>query len=121
MSNEISRRKLIGAAARTALGSAVLVGCVAAVAPAPPPPPPGPPPPPPGPPPEAEAGGGYGGGAAGAPPMPKQTKAEARYQDHPNGSQRCGLCANFVPPNDCRVIEGPVMENGWCRNFRARA
>ena len=129
MSNEISRRKLIGAAATTALGSAVLVGCVAAI--------------------QFFAGKNRsatssdsfsgsrsvrlermmivrfsprnGGAAAGAPPMPKQTKAEARYRDHPNGPQRCGLCANFVPPNDCRVIEGPVMENGWCRNFRAKA
>ena len=52
--------------------------------------------------------------------MRKQTKAEARYQDHPKGTQRCGLCANFIPPNDCRVIQGPVSDDGWCRNFRAR-
>ena len=45
--------------------------------------------------------------------MRKQTKAEARYQDHPKGTQRCGLCANFIPPNDCRVIQGPVSDDGW--------
>ena len=56
----------------------------------------------------------------GAAAMRKQTKAEARYQDHPKGTQRCGLCANFIPPNDCRVIQGPVSDDGWCRNFRAR-
>lgn len=47
----------------------------------------------------------------------KQTKAEAQYQDHPNGQQHCGVCANFIPPADCRVIQGPVSPDGWCRNF----
>ena len=120
MSEEMSRRKLIRAAATTVVGSSLLAGCVAAgVTPAPPPP--GPPPPPPGPPPEAEGAGAYGGGTPGGAPMEKQTKEAAYYQDHPNGAQHCGACANFIPPNDCRVIQGPVSPDGWCRNFRARA
>ena len=62
---------------------------------------------------------------AQAPPPPpaqaqKQTKAQATYQDRPNGAERCGVCANFVAPGDCRVIQGPVIPDGWCRNFRAR-
>jgi hypothetical protein len=60
---------------------------------------PGAPPPPEEPPPES----GYAEGAAGAPPVPKQTKEE--YRDHPNGQQHCGLCANFIPLNDCPVIQ----------------
>jgi len=70
---------------------------------------------------------GYASPAPASPPPQvaqapaKQTKAEARYQDQPNGAQRCGECAHFRPPSDCEVIQGPVSANGWCRNFRARA
>jgi hypothetical protein len=74
---------------------------------------------------------GYAPSAPASPPVSpqpqfaqapaKQTKAEARYQDQPNGAQRCGECAHFRPPSDCEVIQGPVAANGWCRNFRARA
>src|SRR5205814_1848550 len=99
----LSRRVLFRSAALAAgvLGSSALVaGCQpqtgAQAQPAPPPAPPG------------------------AVPV-KQTKAQAAYQDQPNGEQRCGVCANFLPPNDCRVIQGPVMPNGWCRNFKAKA
>ena len=58
--------------------------------------------------------------AQAPPPQQKQTKAQAAYQDRPNGSERCSACANFVPPGDCRVIQGPVSPDGWCRNFRPR-
>jgi len=58
---------------------------------------------------------------AQAPTLPKQTKLQAAYQDHPDGSERCGVCAHFIPPGDCRVIQGPVIPDGWCRNFKTRA
>jgi len=60
---------------------------------------------------------------ASPPPRPvvvKQTKAQALYQDFPHGRQRCEVCANFIAPNDCSVIQGPVSPRGWCRNFRPK-
>jgi len=104
----------LAATAAGALGSASLFGCeMHAHSEAAPPPPP---PPSAGPAPGAEAGApppGPGGAA-------KQSKAEAMYQDHPNGTKHCSACANFVAPNDCKVIQGPVSPNGYCKNFRAR-
>jgi hypothetical protein len=114
---KLSRRMLLRSAALVAgvVGTpALIAGCAA------PPPPPPPSVPPPGvgvappPPPLAQT-------APPPPPPRKQTKAEALYQDYPNGPQRCGVCVHFQPPNDCEVIQGPVQPNGWCRNFRPRA
>ena len=28
----------------------------------------------------------------------KVSQADAQYQDHPNGEQRCEICLNFQPP-----------------------
>ena len=95
--DELSRRALLrnaAAAVELASTSALVTGCAQPMAQAPPPP--------------------------SAPPQ-RQTKAQAAYQDRPNGSERCGVCANFIPPGDCRVIQGPVNPDGWCRNFRSRA
>jgi anaerobic selenocysteine-containing dehydrogenase len=50
-------------------------------------------------------------------PVRKLTKEEAGYENHPNGPYRCGICANFIAPNDCKVVRGPVSPSGWCRHF----
>jgi High potential iron-sulfur protein len=44
----------------------------------------------------------------------KVTQKSVAYQDSPNGSQRCENCYFFVPPNDCKNVEGPVSPEGWC-------
>ena len=35
---------------------------------------------------------------------PQIAKSDAKYQDHPNGIQRCEICLQFEPPNV-----------SWCR------
>ena len=50
----------------------------------------------------------------------KVGKAEARYQDQPRGQQRCEICLNFQPPNECRFVEGQINPKGWCQFFAAR-
>lgn len=50
----------------------------------------------------------------------KVSKAVAKYQDHPNGEQRCAICINFEPPNRCRFVEGDISPTGWCQLFAAR-
>jgi hypothetical protein len=46
--------------------------------------------------------------------MSQQT---AGYQDHPDGSKECQLCAQFMPPSACRIVAGPVSSHGSCRFF----
>lgn len=49
----------------------------------------------------------------------KLSKAEAKYQDHPQGSEQCGKCHHFAPPGSCKVVEGAISPNGWCTHFSA--
>jgi hypothetical protein len=48
--------------------------------------------------------------------FPKATKEQAGYQDA-GGAQPCSACTLFVPPTDCKVVQGPVSENGTCTYF----
>jgi hypothetical protein len=47
----------------------------------------------------------------------KMTKPQAEYQDTPNGIYSCGLCTLFEKPRSCKVVEGDVSEDGWCKAF----
>jgi hypothetical protein len=47
----------------------------------------------------------------------KRSQAEVGYQDHPNGVERCEICAPFLPPDQCRVVVGPVSRQGWCKVY----
>jgi hypothetical protein len=47
----------------------------------------------------------------------KMTRQQAQYQDTPSGIYSCGLCTLFERPNACKVVEGEVSRDGWCRAF----
>jgi hypothetical protein len=47
----------------------------------------------------------------------KMTRQQAEYQDTPNGIYSCGLCTLFEQPKTCKVVEGEVSEDGWCKLF----
>jgi hypothetical protein len=47
----------------------------------------------------------------------KMTRQQAQYQDTPNGIYSCGLCTLFERPKSCKVVEGEVSEDGWCKAF----
>jgi hypothetical protein len=47
----------------------------------------------------------------------KMTRQQAEYQDTPNGIYSCGLCTLFERPNACKVVEGEVSKDGWCKAF----
>ena len=47
----------------------------------------------------------------------KMTKAQAEYQDMPNGIYSCATCTLFEAPNSCKVVEGEVSKDGWCKAF----
>ena len=44
-----------------------------------------------------------------------------QYQDHPKDGQMCSTCVNFVPPDQCKLVEGPVVPQGWCIAFGPKA
>jgi hypothetical protein len=47
----------------------------------------------------------------------KMTRQQAEYQDTPNGIYSCGMCTLFEPPASCKVIDGEVSKDGWCKAF----
>lgn len=47
----------------------------------------------------------------------KLSKMQAKYQDKPKGKQECAVCANFVAPNACNLVEGKISPSGWCTLF----
>ena len=44
----------------------------------------------------------------------KVPQATVKYQDKPNGDQRCDNCLQFVAPNSCKVVDGTISPSGWC-------
>jgi hypothetical protein len=47
----------------------------------------------------------------------KMTRKQAEYQDGPNGLYSCAVCTLFEPPKDCKVVDGDVSKDGWCKAF----
>ena len=52
--------------------------------------------------------------------LPKVSKAQARYQDRPNGTQRCERCVHFIAPNRCSIVDGDISPHGWSTYFMAK-
>ena len=50
----------------------------------------------------------------------KQSKADAQYQDKPNNGHLCGICAFFLAPSSCQVVDGTIIPTGWCKNFQLK-
>jgi hypothetical protein len=47
----------------------------------------------------------------------KMTRQQAEYQDRPDGIYSCGMCTLFEKPNACKVVEGEISTDGWCKAF----
>ena len=47
----------------------------------------------------------------------KISQSAVAYQDHPQGDKRCGKCLQFQPPSTCRMVEGAISPQGFCRIF----
>jgi hypothetical protein len=41
----------------------------------------------------------------------------AQYQPTPKNGQSCNKCAQFQPPNACKIVAGTVSPAGWCMLF----
>lgn len=51
----------------------------------------------------------------------KAPKSAVGYQGAPKDGQSCGLCGNFMPPTDCRIVASPITPNAWCRLFQPKS
>jgi hypothetical protein len=47
----------------------------------------------------------------------RMTRQQANYQDSPNGIYSCAVCTLFEAPKTCKVVEGDVSPDGWCKAF----
>jgi hypothetical protein len=47
----------------------------------------------------------------------KMTRQQAEYRDTPDGIYSCGMCTLFEKPNACKVVEGEISSDGWCKAF----
>jgi succinate dehydrogenase/fumarate reductase-like Fe-S protein len=47
----------------------------------------------------------------------KMSRQQAEYQDMPQGIFSCATCSLFEPPKYCKVVEGEVSKDGWCKVF----
>jgi High potential iron-sulfur protein len=45
----------------------------------------------------------------------KVSQSTVSYQSSPKGDQRCGTCKQFEPPSACRLIDGKISPQGWCK------
>jgi hypothetical protein len=47
----------------------------------------------------------------------KISEAAVAYQDHPNGEKQCSKCLQFQPPHSCKMVDGTISPQGYCRIF----
>jgi hypothetical protein len=47
----------------------------------------------------------------------KISKGAVAYQDQPEGDKKCAQCAQFEPPAACKLVDGPISPQGYCRLF----
>jgi hypothetical protein len=49
--------------------------------------------------------------------LAKMSKQQAEYQDSPKGIQSCATCTLFDEPRGCKVVEGDISPDGWCKAY----
>jgi hypothetical protein len=50
----------------------------------------------------------------------KLTQKAVNYQPIPKGGTRCNNCNQWLPPTDCKTVQGPVSATGWCTLYAAK-
>ena len=46
---------------------------------------------------------------------PKLPKERVHYQWSPNAAgSHCSICANFIAPSSCHIVEGVISGGGYC-------
>ncbi|MBJ7534135.1 high potential iron sulfur protein [Rhodomicrobium vannielii ATCC 17100] len=60
---------------------------------------------------------GFVAGSAEAQVAKKAAQSAVGYQGSPNGAKQCSACQHFQAPSSCRVVEGSISPNGYCKIF----
>jgi hypothetical protein len=61
--------------------------------------------------------------SATSPAQAKGSKAQFKYQTHPQGNQKCSGCKFFTKGKSatangtCTIVDGAISPNGWCDAF----
>jgi hypothetical protein len=63
------------------------------------------------------ASAGLAAAAEPASTQTKMSKQDAEYQDTPKDIRMCATCTLFEAPRSCKVVEGDISPNGWCKVF----
>ena len=50
------------------------------------------------------------------PPKLSKNRVHYQYTWNAHGSH-CSICANFIAPNGCHIVDGGISPNGYCRVF----
>ncbi len=51
----------------------------------------------------------------------KMDKSVVQYKYHPDAhGNHCGICANFIAPESCKLVAGKIDPNGSCTAFAAK-
>ena len=58
-------------------------------------------------------------GSTGA--QAKMAQASVGYQETPKDGKQCGGCNFYVDPNACKVVDGAINPNGYCRLWNKKA
>ena len=60
-------------------------------------------------------------GIAAEAPAGTMEKSQVKYQDQPNGDQKCAGCMHFVSEsNTCKLVAGDISPDGWCTLWSAK-
>lgn len=52
----------------------------------------------------------------------KVPQASVMYQTKPNGDQKCSTCTNFIAESKtCKLVEGNISPDGWCKLWAKKA
>jgi High potential iron-sulfur protein len=49
------------------------------------------------------------------PAMAKMSQPSVGYQDSPKADHNCANCGVFQPPSACKLVDGVISPNGWCK------
>ncbi len=48
---------------------------------------------------------------------PKKTQQEVAYKAPPANGRQCLNCRNYQKPAFCRIVEGLISPDGWCKLY----